>query len=465
MKKFLDENFMLDSETAVRLYNDFAADMPIIDYHCHINPKEIWEDVRYDNITQLWLYGDHYKWRAMRTCGIDEKYITGSASDYEKFYAYAMTLEQAIGNPLYHWSHMELKKYFGYEGILNSKTAETVWKHCNEILQKGLSVRKIIELSNVEVICTTDDPIDDLRWHRLIAEKANMRAKVLPAWRPDKLVNIGKSGFCEYLSKLSKLCGIKITNTANLKKAICMRLDFFEENGCSVSDHGLDFVPFNPCDEAEAGSILQKVMDGEVADESEIEKYMTFMMDFLAKEYSERDWIMQLHYGCRRNLNTTAFRIMGPDTGYDSISSYTPSEKLIRFMDSVNIRYGLPKTILYSLNPSDNAVIDSVIGAFQEGAPGKIQHGSAWWFNDNKDGMRQQMISLANLGVLGCFVGMLTDSRSFLSYTRHDYFRRIMCSLIGGWVETGEYPADFDTLSKIVKGISHDNAEKYFNFK
>lgn len=465
MKDFLNDKFMLNSDTAIRLYNDYAADMPIIDYHCHINPKEIWEDVQCNNITQLWLYGDHYKWRAMRACGIAEEYITGSASDYDKFYAYAMTLESAIGNPIYHWSHMELKKYFGYDGVLNTKTAEKVWNHCNEVLKKGLSVRKIIELSNVEIICTTDDPIDDLTWHRKIAEEANMKTKVLPAWRPDKLININKDGFCDYVDRLSEVCGLKITGIADLKKAICMRLDFFGENGCSVSDHGLDFVPYFQCDEVEADAILRNAMNGQILSGTEIEKYKTFMLEFLAGEYSNREWVMQLHYGCRRDLNTIAFREKGPDTGYDSISSYTPSEKLIMFLDDVNMRYGLPKVILYSLNPNDNPIIDSIIGAFQEGIPGKIQHGSAWWFNDNKDGMRAHMISLANLGILGQFVGMLTDSRSFLSYTRHDYFRRILCDLIGDWVEHGEYPADFDTLGKIIKGISHDNAEKYFNFK
>lgn len=465
MEKFLDKNFMLHSDTAIRLYHEFAADLPIIDYHCHINPREIYEDMRFDNLTQLWLYGDHYKWRAMRTCGIPEKYITGDASDYDKFYAYAQTLEMAIGNPLYHWSHMELKKYFNYEGILNTETAPGVWEHCNKILRSGLSVRKIIEMSGVETICTTDDPADDLIWHRKISDEGSMKTKVLPAWRPDKMLNISKGGFCEYLKKLTEVSGIEIKDMATLKEAARKRLDFFEENGCSVSDHGLDYVPYILCSEAEADEILQRAMAGNGLSADETEKYQTFTLGFLVEEYRRRNWVLQLHYGCRRNLNTRAYESLGADTGYDAISSYTPSEKLIAFLDHMNMQGGLPKTILYSLNPNDNAIIDSVIGAFQEGVGGKIQHGSAWWFNDNKEGMIQQMTSLANLGVLGKFIGMLTDSRSFLSYTRHDYFRRILCDMIGTWVEKGEYPEDFNALGKIITGIAYDNAKKYFNFQ
>ena len=465
MKKFMDKDFLLKTETAQKLYHEYAADLPIIDYHCHINPKEIYEDLHYDNITQVWLYGDHYKWRAMRSCGIEEKYITGDATDYEKFCKFAETLESAIGNPLYHWSHMELKKYFGYEGVLNTKTADEVWQLTQKILKdEGLSVRKIIEKSNVAVVCTTDDPIDDLIWHEKIKGEG-METKVLPAWRPDKLVNVEKTDFVQYMKKLEEVACVEITDKASLKEAVVKRLDYFQERGCSVSDHGLDYVPYARCSEEEFNRILAKGMAGQAVSEEEAEAYKTEVLLMVAAEYTKRGWVMQLHYGCHRNNNTAQFEKLGPDTGYDSISDYTPSGKLARFLDAVNMEEGLPKTIIYSLNPTDNAVIGTMIGCFQNSdAAGKIQHGSAWWFNDNKVGMEQQMISLANLGMLGKFIGMLTDSRSFLSYTRHEYFRRIMCNLIGQWVEDGEYPEDYDTLSKIVKGIAHDNAVKYFNF-
>lgn len=463
MRKFINRDFMLHGDTASRLYHEYAEHLPIIDYHCHINPREIYEDTEYDNITQLWLYGDHYKWRAMRTCGIDEKYITGSASDYDKFYAYAKTLEMAIGNPLYHWSHMELKKYFNCEKILNTETAPEIWEECNRVLQNGLSVRKIIEMSNVETICTTDDPIDDLIWHRKISADASMKTKVLPAWRPDKLLNISRDEFCGYIKKLSEVSGIDITDISSLKRASRIRLSFFEENGCKVCDHGLDYVPYLACGEEEADRILKLAMSGEMLNSKDVEKYQTFMLCFLTEEYRKRDWVLQLHYGCVRNLNARMYQRLGADSGYDAISGYAPSDKLIAFLNHMDTHNSLPKTILYSLNPNDNAIIDSIIGAFQGETAGKIQHGSAWWFNDNKEGMLQQMTSLANLGILGNFIGMLTDSRSFLSYTRHDYFRRILCDMIGMWVEKGEYPPKFNTLEKIITGIAYGNAKKYFN--
>lgn len=466
VKKFLDEDFILKSDTAKRLYQEYAKDCPIIDYHCHINPQEIYEDKKYDNITQVWLYGDHYKWRAMRSCGVDEEYITGNASDYEKYLRYAETLELCIGNPLHHWSHMELKKYFGYNGVLNRETAEQVWQLANRILQEEpLSVRRIIEKSNVEVICTTDDPVDNLQWHKLIAAEGQMKTKVLPTWRPDKMVNIEKTDFAAYVAVLGESADVEITDLASLKEAAGRRLDYFSEIGCCVSDHGLDYVPYEEGTEEEADQILKKALQGQTVTDREAELYKTVMMKYFAGEYSGRKWVMQLHYGCQRNINSIRFGQLGPDTGYDCISDYAPSGKLTAFLDTVNTACGLPKTILYSLNPNDNTIIDSIIGGFQEACPGKIQHGSAWWFNDNKAGMEQQMISLANLGVLGNFVGMLTDSRSFLSYTRHDYFRRILCDLIGRWVEDGEYPEDYASLSRIVKGISYENAKKYFGFE
>lgn len=465
MKKFMDEDFILNTETAKVLYRDFAADLPIIDYHCHINPQEIYEDRQFENITQVWLGTDHYKWRVMRTVGVDEYYITGGANDYEKFCKFAEALPYAIGNPVYHWSHMELKKYFGYEGFLNEDTADAVWHLCNKVLkEKPLSVRKIIEMSNVEVICTTDDPVDSLVWHQKLKEE-NYPVKVLPAWRPDKLLNIEKREFSDYIKNLSVVSGIKITDWGTLKDAIMCRMSYFTANGCSVSDHGLVNVPYTPCDVAQTDVILKKALAGQSLTNEEIDAYKTEVLMYLTLEYRRHNWVMQLHYGCDRNNNTTQFIKLGPDTGYDCITNNTPSDKLVCFLDEANSRAGLPKTILYSLNPSDNTLIDSIIGSFQNSdAAGKIQHGSAWWFNDNKSGMEQQMTSLANLSVLGMFVGMLTDSRSFLSYTRHDYFRRILCNLVGDWVEKGEYPKDYKALGRIIKGISHDNAQRYFKF-
>ena len=465
MRQFMDQDFLLKPETAKRLFHDYAADMPIIDYHCHINPKEIYEDLQYENITQVWLYGDHYKWRAMRSCGIDEYYITGEASDYEKFCKFAETLEYAIGNPLYHWSHLELKKYFGYDGVLSRKTAEQVWNLTKAAFAEGgLSVRNIIRKSNVEVICTTDDPIDSLEWHEKIGE-SDFDVKVLPAWRPDKAVNIEKETFADYIRQLEEAAETEIVDIASLKAALTKRMDYFQERGCSVSDHGLDFVPYVRCTEEQLADIFNSGRQGYPLTPAEIEGYKTEMMLFFAEEYQRRGWVMQLHYGCRRDNNQKMFEKLGPDTGFDCISNYTPADKLASFLDAANGGSGLPKTIMYSLNPEDNAVIGTLIGCFQGSeVPGKIQHGSAWWFNDHKKGMEEQMTTLASLGLLGKFIGMLTDSRSFLSYTRHEYFRRILCNLIGTWVEDGEFPADEELLETIVKGVSHDNAARYFGF-
>ena len=465
MRQFMDQDFLLKTETAKRLFHDYAADMPIIDYHCHINPKEIYEDLQYENITQVWLYGDHYKWRAMRSCGIDEYYITGEASDYEKFCKFAETLEYAIGNPLYHWSHLELKKYFGYDGVLSRKTAEQVWNLTKAAFAEGgLSVRNIIRKSNVEVICTTDDPIDSLEWHEKIGE-SDFDVKVLPAWRPDKAVNIEKETFADYIRQLEEAAETEIVDIASLKAALTKRMDYFQERGCSVSDHGLDFVPYVRCTEEQLADIFNSGRQGYPLTPAEIEGYKTEMVLFFAEEYQRRGWVMQLHYGCRRDNNQKMLEKLGPDTGFDCISNYTPADKLASFLDAANGGSGLPKTILYSLNPEDNAVIGTLIGCFQGSeVPGKIQHGSAWWFNDHKKGMEEQMTTLASLGLLGKFIGMLTDSRSFLSYTRHEYFRRILCNLIGTWVEDGEFPADEELLETIVKGVSHDNAARYFGF-
>lgn len=466
MKNFMDESFLLSTETATRLYFNYAIDMPIIDYHCHINPQEIYEDRRFENITQVWLGGDHYKWRFMRSCGVDEAYITGNASDKDKFIQWAKCLERAIGNPLYHWSHLELRKYFGYHGILNEKNAEEVWNLCNKRLaEPSMTVRGIIRQSNVALICTTDDPIDSLIWHKKIAEDDSFHVQVLPAWRPDKAMNIEKPAYLDYLVSLSAASGITITTFAGLCKALSLRMDFFASAGRKVSDHGLEYVMYAPASENEIEEIFAKRFLGNAVTRAEELKFKTAFMLFMGSEYLKRDWVMQLHYGCKRDNNTRMFHKLGPDTGYDCINNYAPSAEMADYLNALVTADALPKTILYSLNPNDNQVIGTILGCFQDSsAAAKIQQGSAWWFNDHKTGMQDQMISLANIGNLSGFVGMLTDSRSFLSYTRHEYFRRILCNLIGTWVENGEYPADYEALEKIIKDICHNNAVNYFGF-
>ena len=466
MKKFMDKDFLLSTETARHLFHDYAEGLPIIDYHCHLSPQEIAEDAKFENITQVWLGGDHYKWRQMRSNGVDEKYITGDGSDREKFQAWAETLPKLIGNPLYHWSHLELRRYFGYEGYLNGDTAEEVWNLCNAKLQDdSMTVRNIIKQSGVTLICTTDDPVDSLEWHKKIAEDPTFDVQVLPAWRPDKAMNVEKPTYAEYIAQLSKVSGVEVKDFASLKEALKNRMAFFASMGCCVSDHALEYVMYAPATDAEVDAILQKGLRGEAISKEEELKYKTAYMLFVAREYVKMGWVMQIHYGCKRDNNAYMFEQLGPDTGYDCINNYAPSAQMADFLNALSATNDIPKTILYSLNPNDNASIGSIIGCFQGDIPGKIQQGSAWWFNDHKIGMTEQMASLANLGCLGNFVGMLTDSRSFLSYTRHEYFRRILCELIGGWVENGEYPADMKALETIIKGICYNNAVKYFGFK
>ena len=468
MKQFMDSNFLLTTDVARSLYDNYAdmTKIPVLDYHCHINPREIFEDRQYENITQVWLGGDHYKWRQMRTNGVDEKYITGDATDREKFQKWAETMPKLIGNPLYHWSHLELRYYFGFEGNLNGDTAEEVWQLCNEKLNSpDFTVRNIIRKSNVKLICTTDDPIDSLEWHKKIKEDDSFEVAVLPAWRPDKAMNIEKPDFTSYIAKLSEASGIKVDDFESLKSALSSRMDFFAANGCSVSDHALEYVMYVPAEDAEIADIFKKAMDGGVITKEEELKYKTAFMLFVASEYSKRGWVMQLHYGCKRDNNGFMFEKMGPDTGFDCINNYAPSSQLADYMNALSVCGNVPKTIIYSLNPNDDAAISTIIGCFQgDGVKNKIQQGSAWWFNDHYTGMMNQLKSFASLSCLGNFVGMLTDSRSFLSYTRHDYFRRILCQLIGSWVENGEYPYEEKILGEIIKGISYNNAVEYFGF-
>ncbi len=467
MKKFMDDNFLLSTKTAQRLYHEYAADVPIIDYHCHVSPKEIFEDRKFKNITEVWLSADHYKWRIMRADGVSEKYITGSATDREKFQKFAQALPKAIGNPMYHWCHLELKTYFGYEGALSGETAQEVWDLAQEKLkQSNMSVRGLISQSNVAFVGTTDDPLDNLQWHKKLAKDSTFKTVVAPSFRPDKALNIEKEGWLNYINELSGVCGFEIKDLDMLKKALKERINYFDKTGCKSSDHGLDYIVCRKASEEETNAIMQKALSGTVVSREESEIFKTALLVFCGRLYSKLGWVQQWHYNCMRNTNTKMFEKLGADTGFDTINTVNCSRALAALLNELEIAGELPKTIIYSLNPADNELIGTIIGAFQgEGIHGKIQHGSGWWFNDTKTGMIEQMTSLANLGLLGNFIGMLTDSRSFLSYTRHAYFRRILCELIGNWVENGEYPADFEALGLLVQDICGYNAMRYFSLK
>lgn len=456
---------MLKNETAKRLYRSFAKDLPIIDYHCHINPKELYEDKRFEDITEVWLGGDHYKWRLIRSNGVIEDEITGGADSKTKFLRFARALQKSIGNPMYHWTHLELKKYFNYDGILSADTAEEVYRLCNAKLKEPeMSARGIINASNVEMIGTTDDPIDSLEWHIKLASDASFKAKVLPSFRPDKAVNIEKPGFAEYIQALGNASGIDIKSVSDVKDALTKRLDFFCEHGCKVTDHGVDYLAFSPASDSEIERIFSKAIQKEAVTADEADKYKTAVMLHLGREYAKRNIVMQIHFNVQRNPNKRLLDSIGPDTGFDCMMTKDCSIALTGFLNALDLTCSLPKTIIYSLNPADNEMIDTVIGSFQGSeVPGKIQHGAAWWFSDTKSGMEAHLRSLANLSILGNFVGMLTDSRSFLSYTRHDYFRRILCSVIGEWVEDGEYPDDEKALGEIISGICYYNAKRYFD--
>ena len=475
MKAFMDENFLLETETARHLYHDYAKAMPLVDYHCHLSPREIYEDRRFDNIVEVWLggrnpdgsyFGDHYKWRMMRSHGIDEEYITGSKPPYERFVKLADALEMAIGNPMYHWCHLELQQFFGVTEPLTVESAPRIWEICNDKLRNdpNMTARGLIRQSNVAFIGTTDDPIDDLQWHDKMAADPSMDFRVCPSFRPDKAINLHKDGFQAYMQKLAASVGKASLDTVEqVLDALTQRLEFFHARGCKASDHGLDYIPYEECTMEEANAAYRKAMQGEKLTVKEIDGYQTILLVHLGKAYHRLDIAMQLHYSCLRNNNARIFRQMGPDTGVDAIAQNTCGGNIAQLLSALELEGKCPKTVLYSLNPADNAQLGSLIGCFQDSSiPGKIQHGSAWWFNDNKTGMEEQMISLANLGLLGNFIGMLTDSRSFLSYPRHAYFRRILCNLIGNWVENGEYPNHDASLKKIVCGICADNALRYF---
>ncbi len=466
MKNFMDDNFLLQTETAQKLYHEHAAKMPIFDYHCHIPPQEVAEDKQFENITQIWLYGDHYKWRGMRTNGVNEKYITGDASDWEKFEKWAETVPYALRNPLFHWTHLELKRFFGIDKILSQKTAREIWEECNAKLQTPeYSARGIIRMANVHTICTTDDPIDSLEHHRKI-KADGFETAVLPAWRPDKAMAVENTKvFNQYIDKLSDAAEIDISSFSDLMSALDKRHSFFHENGCRLSDHGIETAIAEDYTESEIKTIFSKVRKGADLNQTEILKFKSCMLyEFGIMDHS-RGWTQQFHLGPVRNNNTRMFNKLGPDTGFDSIGDFEVAKPLSKFLDKLDMENKLSKTILYNINPRDNELMATMIGNFQDGSvPGKMQWGSGWWFLDQKDGMEKQMNALSNLGLLSRFVGMLTDSRSLLSYPRHEYFRRTLCNLLGNDVENGEIPSDMELVGNMVENICFNNAKNYFNF-
>jgi len=459
---FIHNDFLLSSGAARTLYHDYAAKQPIIDYHCHINPAELALNQPYENMTQAWIAHDHYKWTLMRTNGIDEAYVTGDADDYEKFLAFAKTLPYCAGNPVFHWSHLELFTYFGYDGLLTPDTAAEVWALCNERLNSGLRPKQILDMSRVEMLFTTDDPTDDLHWHRKMQSEPGL--KMYPAFRPDPIFNPNAPGYLQYIQKLGEAAGMHIVTGNDVWEAVLRRMDAFSALGCTVSDHAFITVPFNETSETHMMRIWQSVFQGESLGMQDIASLQTWFLLRLGAEYSRRGWMMQLHFGVLRDVNTAMFGQLGPDAGGDII--YNGSlQPLSALLDRLNRGKALPKTILYSADPSQNAAIDSLIGCFQAGGRGRVQHGCAWWFNDSKQGLERYLAELASQSVLGISVGMLTDSRSFLSYARHDYFRRLLCGLVGRWIENGEYPKDFTMAGSLVADICYHNIKNYLNEK
>ncbi|RKD88505.1 D-glucuronate isomerase [Mangrovibacterium diazotrophicum] len=462
----MDENFLLKTEVAQKLYHEHAAKMPIFDYHCHINPKDIAEDRRFNTVTEVWLYGDHYKWRAMRTNGVDERFCTGDATDWEKFEKWAETVPHTLRNPLYHWTHLELKKFFGIEKLLSPATAKEIYDECNRLLNTPeYSVRGLIRKANVNTICTTDDPVDTLEYHKQIKE-SGFEVAVLPAWRPDKAMMVADPAFFnDYMAQLEKAAGTDIKTFGDLIAALDKRHEFFHENGCRLSDHGLDTAFAEDYTAEEIEAIFVKIRGGAKLTAEEILKFQSCMLYEFGVMDHKRGWTQQFHIGAQRNNNTRLFKKLGPDTGFDSIGDVPVAAPLAKLLDRLDMENKLTKTILYNLNPRDNELYATMLGNFQDGSvPGKIQYGSGWWFLDQKDGMTKQMNALSNLGLLSRFVGMLTDSRSFLSYTRHEYFRRTLCDLLGTDVENGEIPYDMELLGNMVENICFNNAKEYFNF-
>ena len=464
--KFLDDDFFLSGPTAKKLYHDYAEKMPIFDYHCHISPKEIADNLKYDNITQVWLGGDHYKWRALRANGVEEKYITGDAPAKEKFFKWAETMPYCIGNPMFLWSHLELKRYFGVDKVLCPETAEEIWNTCNEKLRSTLTVRELIRQSNVKVICTTDNPVDTLEYHKAIKEDKTFDTTVVPAFRPDSFVRIEYPDFASWIQKLSAAAGIPIASYSDMKKALRSRIDFFHSMGCRLSDHAIEELIFAPADEAKVAATFERVLNGKAPTREEAAEYRTDMLLFFGHEYAARGWTQQYHINSLRNNNSRMFAKLGPDTGFDAAADYPVAEALSKLLDALERTGSLPKTILYSLNSKDYESMVSIAGCFNSSeVPAKMQLGSSWWFNDQKEGIEKQLVCLYNVGLLSRFVGMLTDSRSFLSYTRHEYFRRVLCNVIGGWADRGEFPLDYNLLGRTVQDICYNNAANYFKME
>ncbi|OOF69831.1 glucuronate isomerase [Rodentibacter caecimuris] len=464
-KIFMGENFLLSTSVAERLYHDYAKAQPIFDYHCHLNPKDIAENRQFKNLGEIWLEGDHYKWRAMRTAGIKETFITGNADYYQKYLAFAKTVPLCIGNPIYHWTHLELRRPFKIDNqLLDEKSAVKIWNECNEMLQQPeFSARGIMQQMNVKLVGTTDDPIDDLTYHKALATDPAFNIEVVPSWRPDKVFKIEQPTFNEYLEQLEQVTDVEIQTFSDLQQALTKRLDYFDEQGCKSADHGIEIVRFAHSTVDEINLILAKRRSNHPLTELEIAQFSTSVLVWLGKEYHKRQWVMQLHIGAIRNNNSRMFKLLGADCGFDSIGDRCFAEQLSKLLDEMDKTDQLPKTILYCLNPRDNEMIATMIGNFQTGGiAGKIQFGSGWWFNDQKDGMERQLQQLSQLGLLSQFIGMLTDSRSFLSYTRHEYFRRILCELIGKWVTNGEAPNDMELLGNMVRNICYHNAKNYF---
>ena len=474
-KTFMGRNFLLETDTAKHLFHDYAKRLPLVDYHCHIPPKDVYEDVRFDNLAEVWLggrnkdgslFGDHYKWRLMRSNGVPEEYITGNADGKERVQKFAEALEKAIGNPMVHWSNLELQRFFDIYEPITAENAGRIYDLCTDKLRHDpdMTVRGLIRKSNVAFIGTTDDPADSLEWHQKISADPSIDFQVCPSFRPDKAIDITKPGFKEYIEKLSVVTGSEIKCARCVCEALTARLEYFASLGCRASDHGLDYVPYREGTMQQASAAFQKAMAGENLSLEEAEIYETAILLHLGREYHRLGIAMQLHYSCRRNNNERQFRALGADSGFDMIAQNSCGGSIAAFLSALDSTGNCPKTILYSLNPADNEQLDTLLGCFQtDEIPGKIQHGSGWWFNDTKSGMEAQLTSLANLSLLGNFIGMLTDSRSFLSYPRHEYFRRIFCNLIGKWVENGEYPNNEAALKKIVEGVCYTNAARYFN--
>lgn len=466
MKKFLDENFLLETPTAVKLYHDYAKQMPIIDYHCHLSPEQIANDHQFENITQAWLYGDHYKWRAMRTNGVDESYVTGNKSDFEKFEAWAQTVPYTLRNPLYHWTHLELQRYFNIHEILNGNTGKSIYDNASAQIRKPeYSVRGLLEKMNVKVVCTTDDPLDDLKFHQSF-KKENTTLSMYPAWRPDAAMNVdNKDKFNAYVEKLSAINGSRVNNFEEYLDALKKRHDYFAAHDCTLSDHGLEEIYADSYTDDEIINIFAKIRSGKDLELTEIRKFKSAMLYHFAIWDAEKGWVQQFHLGALRNNNSRMLSQLGPDTGWDSIGDFSQAKALSAFFDRLDKENKLAKTIIYNLNPSDNELMATMIGNFNDGsAPGKIQFGSGWWFMDQKDGMTRQLNALSNMGLLSKFVGMLTDSRSFLSFPRHEYFRRLLCNLFGTEIENGELPDDVEWIGKLIQDICYNNAKEYFGW-